>query len=82
MNILIYINIIFYGAPPPNSGKQISDYEGNESFAEGVDKSNNDLSHTVNVDIPLYQVQKMNVNHLKYKLSKRENLCVVQKHSQ
>ena len=68
--------------PPPNSGKTISDYDGNESFAEGVDKSNNDSSHTVNVDIPLYQVQKMNVNHLKYKLSKRENLYVVQKHSQ
>ena len=66
---------------PPNSGKKILDYEGNESFAEGVDKSNNDLSHTVNVDIPLYQVQEMNVNHIKDKLRKRETLCVVQKHS-
>ena len=37
---------------PPNSGKKISDYEGNESVAEGGDKSNNDSSHTVHVDIP------------------------------
>ena len=29
-----------------------SDYEVNESVAEGGGKSNNDLSHTVHVDIP------------------------------
>ena len=83
--ILKILNILMstlYLMFPPLILETFSDYEGNESFAEGVDKSNNDLSHTVNVDIPLYQVQKMNVNHLKYKLSKRENLCVVQKHSQ
>ena len=36
---------------PPGAGK-ISDYEVNESVAEGGDKSNNDSSHTVHVDIP------------------------------
>ena len=40
-----------FDVPPPDAGK-ISDYEGNESVAEGGDKSNNDSSHTVHVDIP------------------------------
>ena len=47
-----------------------SDYEGNESVAEGWGKSNNDSSHTVHVEIPEYQYQRMNVNHLKDKLRK------------
>ena len=37
---------------PPLILKKFSDYKGNKSIAEGVDKSNNDLSHTVHVDIP------------------------------
>ena len=37
--------------PPPDAGKRFSDYEDNGSVAEGGDKSNNDLSHTVHVDI-------------------------------
>ena len=37
---------------PPDSGKNFSDYGVNESVAEGGDKSNNDSSHTVHVDIP------------------------------
>ena len=50
--------------------KKISDNEGNESVAEVGDKSNNDLSHTVHVEIPEYQYQRMNVNNLKDNLSK------------
>ena len=47
-----------------------SDDEGNESVAEVGDKSNDDLSHTVHVEIPEYQYQRMNVNNLKDNLSK------------
>ena len=36
----------------PDAGKKFSDYEGNESVAEGGDKSNNDSSYTVHVGIP------------------------------
>ena len=36
----------------PDAGKHFSDYEGNESVAEGGDRSNNDSSRTVHVDIP------------------------------
>ena len=60
------------GVVPPDAGKKIYDYEGNESVAEGGDKSNNDSSHTVHVDIPEYQVQKTNVNCPKDKLRKRK----------
>ena len=54
----------------PGSGKHLSDCEGNEYVAEGCYKSNNDWSSTLHVEIPSYQAQKMNVNHLKDKLSK------------
>ena len=36
----------------PDVGKTFSDYEGNESVAEGGHKSNNESSHTVHVNIP------------------------------
>ena len=60
--------------PPPDFGNNLSDYEDNESVFEWGGNSNNDSSHTVHVDIPLYQVQKMNVNQLKCKLLKRKTL--------
>ena len=37
---------------PPDFEKKFSDYEGNESVAEGGDTPNNDSYHTVHVDIP------------------------------
>ena len=37
---------------PPDSGRNFSDCEGNESVAEGGNKSNNDSSHTVHFYIP------------------------------
>ena len=37
---------------PPDAGKNFSDYEGNEYVMEVRDKSNNDSSHSVHVDIP------------------------------
>ena len=37
---------------PPLMLKKISEYEGNESVVEGRDKSNNDSSHTVHIEIP------------------------------
>ena len=61
--------ITLYLMFPPLSLGFFSDYEGNKSVAEVGDKINNDLSHTVHVEIPEYQVQKMNVNQLKEKLS-------------
>ena len=36
----------------PDTGKNFSDYEGNESVVEGGDKLKNGSSHTVHVDIP------------------------------
>ena len=36
----------------PDADKIFSDYEGNEYVAEGGDKSNNDSSRTVHLDIP------------------------------
>ena len=57
---------------PPDYVKKYY-YEGNESVVEVGDKSNNYLSHTVYVDIPEYQVQKMNLNNLKDKLKERKN---------
>ena len=56
----------------PGAGKIFSDYGGNEYVAEGGEKSNNDSSHTVHVDIPLYKFQRMNINQLKDKLMKRK----------
>ena len=50
--------------------ENISDYQGNESVAEGGDKSNNDSYHTVHVEITSYQVKKTNVNQLKETLGK------------
>ena len=41
---------------PPDAGIFFSDYEGKKSVAEVGGKSNNDLYHTVHVEIPLYQV--------------------------
>ena len=57
---------------PLDSGKTFSGYEGNEYFTKGRDKSCNDSSHIVHVDISQYHVQKMNVNHLKDNLRKRK----------
>ena len=37
---------------PPNTGIFFSDCECNEFVAEGGDKSNNDLSHTLHLNIP------------------------------
>ena len=37
---------------PPDAGKFFSDYEGNESVAEGGDNSNIYSSHTLHFDIP------------------------------
>ena len=58
--------------------EKLSDYEGNEYVSEVGDNSNNDLSHTVHVDILEYQFQKMNINHLKDNFRKRQKLCMVQ----
>ena len=60
--------------PSPDAGNNLSDYEGNEYVIEEGGNSNNDSSHTVHVDIPWYQVQKMNVNQRKDKLRKRKSL--------
>ena len=59
-------------APPLLILEFLSGYEGNAYVAEGGDKSNDDLYHTVHVEIPEYQYQNMNVNQLKVKLRKRK----------
>ena len=53
--ILKILNILMstlYLMFPPRCWKFFSNYEGNEYVAEGGYKSNKDLSHTLNVDIP------------------------------
>ena len=47
---------------------------------EGDENSHIDSPPPVHVDITKYQSQMLNVNHIKYKLSKTKTLCVVQKH--
>ena len=51
--------------PPPDAGKHFSYYEGSKYVAEGEEKPNNYLYHTVHVEIPEYQVHKSNINQLK-----------------
>ena len=60
--------------------KNISDYQGNESVAEGGDKSNNDSYHTIHVKITSYQVKKTNVNQLKGTLGKEKPLYGTKKY--
>ena len=48
----ILLSTLYLMVPHPNSGNFFSDYEVNEYVAEGGDKSNDDSSHTVHVDIP------------------------------
>ena len=52
--------------------------EGNKSSAKRGDKSNKNSSPPMNLDIKRYQVQIMNVNHIKYKLSNILKPCMVQ----
>ena len=59
--------------------KNSSNDKGNASIVGGEDKSNNDSSPPVHVDIPENQVQNMNVDQLKENPMKRKNLCMVQK---
>ena len=69
------------GVLPLDTGKNSSDDEGNESVADGGDKSNNDSSSPVHFDIPSYQFQKINVNHINNERRKIKTLCMVQKMS-
>ena len=50
--IKILMSTLYLMFPPPDAGKIFSDYESDESVVEGGNKSNNDSSHTVHVDIP------------------------------
>ena len=52
LEILKILMSTLYLMFPSDAGKFFSDYKGNEYVAEGWDKSNNDSSHTVHVDIP------------------------------
>ena len=54
-NILKILNILMstlYLMFYPRCWQNFSDYEGNEYITEGGDKSNNDSSHIVHVEIP------------------------------
>ena len=55
---------------PLGDGENDADDEGNEYVLKGGDKSNKNSSPPVYIDILEYQVQKVNVNQLKYKLRK------------
>ena len=57
-----------------DSGEKYYNEEVNWYVAEGGDNKNKNLSPPVHVDIPEYQVQKMNVDQLKENITKRKNL--------
>ena len=71
-SIIKFIMSMLYLVLYPLILEKISNYEGEKYVAEVGDKSNNYSSHIVNVDIPQYKVQKMNVNHFKDNLRKRK----------